>query len=288
MNPTPKNELLPIGRPPALVDHDFELLLQEPFASAWETPAPPASLRERLAQRLAASSAVSAPMTTRRHRRLPRMAVAAGVQVQDLYRAASDRALRPGEPLRARLLELASGATVPVQVLDDGAAAGRCHRELLVLSGRVELAGQTLSQRDYHVLPSGQPTPTLHAAEHTLLFWRESALEALPGEAAHTVFDASAGWPELAPGIRRRILWQRGTQAAMLYHAEPGAMLPRHDHGHDEECLMLQGELFLDDVLLQTFDYQLAPAGSEHIVTQTDTGVVIYAHGDIELHFLCM
>ena len=40
--------------------------------------------------------------------------------------------------------------------------------------------------------------------------------------------------------------------------------------------------------LLQTFDYQLAPAGSEHIVTQTDTGVVIYAHGDIELHFLCM
>ena len=216
------------------------------------------------------------------------MAVAAGVQVQDLYRAASDRALRPGEPLRARLLELASGATVPVQVLDDGAAAGRCHRELLVLSGRVELAGQTLSQRDYHVLPSGQPTPTLHAAEHTLLFWRESALEALPGEAAHTVFDASAGWPELAPGIRRRILWQRGTQAAMLYHAEPGAMLPRHDHGHDEECLMLQGELFLDDVLLQTFDYQLAPAGSEHIVTQTDTGVVIYAHGDIELHFLRM
>ena len=59
MNPTPKNELLPIGRPPALVDHDFELLLQEPFASAWETPAPPASLRERLVQRLGQEGLIS-------------------------------------------------------------------------------------------------------------------------------------------------------------------------------------------------------------------------------------
>ena len=59
-----------------------------------------------------------------------------------------------------------------------------------------------------------------------------------------------------------------------------------HDHGHDEECLMLQGELFLDDVLLQEGDYQLAPAGTSHRITETDTGVVIYAHGDLDLRFV--
>ena len=49
---------------------------------------------------------------------------------------------------------------------------------------------------------------------------------------------------------------------------------------------MVQGELFLDDLLLQTGDYQLAPAGTRHRVTHTDTGAVLYAHGDLELHFV--
>ncbi|MBL0392596.1 cupin domain-containing protein [Ramlibacter monticola] len=83
-----------------------------------------------------------------------------------------------------------------------------------------------------------------------------------------------------------RVLWQHGGQAAMLYYARPGASVPMHTHGHDEECLMVQGELFLDDMLLQEGDYQLAPAGTGHRITETDTGVVIYAHGDLDLKFV--
>jgi quercetin dioxygenase-like cupin family protein len=72
----------------------------------------------------------------------------------------------------------------------------------------------------------------------------------------------------------------------MLYWAQPGAQVPLHTHGHDEECLTLQGEIFLDDVLLQAGDYQLAPAGSRHRITETDAGAVIYAHGDLDLNFV--
>ena len=90
---------------------------------------------------------------------------------------------------------------------------------------------------------------------------------------------------ECPPGIRRRVLWTAGGEAALLYRADPGARVPGHAHGHDEECLMVQGELFLDDVLLQPGDYQLAPAGTGHRVTETDTGVIIYAHGDLDLQF---
>lgn len=49
---------------------------------------------------------------------------------------------------------------------------------------------------------------------------------------------------------------------------------------------MVEGDLFLDDVLLQSGDYQLAPAGSAHHVTETDTGAIVYAHGDLDLSFV--
>ena len=115
---------------------------------------------------------------------------------------------------------------------------------------------------------------------------REALLPAAAGMAPSTVHDGLAGWPDYAPGIQRRVLWQHAGQAAMLYFAQPGATVPLHTHGHDEECLMVQGELFLDDTLLQEGDYQLAPAGTGHGITETDIGVVIYAHGDLDLKFV--
>jgi quercetin dioxygenase-like cupin family protein len=130
------------------------------------------------------------------------------------------------------------------------------------------------------VLPAGS-TPQLASRDGAHVFVREAE-----GPVERTlVRDAEAGWPEFAPGIRRRVLWTDAGQAALLYRADPGAAVPGHGHGHDEECLMVQGELFLDDVLLQQGDYQLAPAGTGHRITETDTGVIIYAHGDLDLQF---
>jgi len=283
------NPPMPVVAAPDAADRELAALLDEPLASACERPdaaAATGGLRSRLTARLAASQAAEAPMTTRRRKRLPRNTLAPGVTAQTLYSAPAGRSLRPGEPLRARLLELAPGATLAADALGDAHAGFASHqRELLVLSGSVVLQGQVLSQRDYHLLPAGVPMPALHAEQGALLFLREADLPAQPGDAAVTVFDAAAGWPAFAPGIRRRVLWQRDGQAALLYHAEPGASVPLHRHGHDEECLMLQGELFLDDLLLQQGDYQLAPAGTGHRITETDTGVVIYAHGDLDLAF---
>jgi quercetin dioxygenase-like cupin family protein len=79
------------------------------------------------------------------------------------------------------------------------------------------------------------------------------------------------------------VLWTDGAEAAMLYDTLPGAAVPGHGHRHDEECLMLDGEVFLDDVLLRRFDWQLAPAGTAHAGVATDTGGVVFAHGDLDL-----
>jgi quercetin dioxygenase-like cupin family protein len=268
------------------VDRDIETLLSEPFASAWAAgdaaaaAAPSGRLRSRLLGRVSASQAASAATVNARPKRLPAAVLAPGVSARTLYAAPQGRALRPGEPLCARRVEMQAGSRWP------GAQAGS-HREWLVLRGSAHIGGELLQLRDYLVTPAAVASGEVVAGDDgAWLFLRESTLEARPGEVAHTVRDADAGWPEFAPGLRRRVLWQRDGQAAMLYHVDPKTTVPHHSHGHDEECLMLQGEFFLDDILLQEGDYQLAPAGTGHRITETATGVVIYAHGDLDLKFV--
>ena len=283
------NTPLPIRPAPDPVDREFESLLSEPFAKAWAQPEDQLigmqPLRDRLLGRVAASHAAEAVMHTAYRRRLRADVLASGVTAQTVYRAQDGQALRAGEPLRARLIEIAVGARLAPDQLGADAQMQTRHREWLVLSGHVELGGESLGQRDYHVTPTGHATPSLFSADGALVFLRESEQAAAATDVPTTVRDADAGWPDFAPGIQRRVLWQRDGQAAMLYYAQAGAQVPQHSHGHDEECLMLQGELFLDDLLLQTGDYQLAPMGTGHRITETDTGVVIYAHGDLDLQF---
>ena len=268
---------------PDPVDPALAPLLGEPFASAW-SDGPDASrasgpLRTRLLGRLAASKAASAAMVTRRFARLRPEPAGEGVSVRTLYAAEPGRAPRPGEPQRAALVELAPGArwTAP----DAGV-----RREWLELRGSVRIGTEPMTVRDYLNVPAGHPPQAVRSDDGALLFLRASQVPGDAGGAACCVRDAEVDWPEYAPGIRRRVLWRHGAQAALLYHAAAGASVPVHRHGHDEECLMVQGELFLDDVLLQPGDYQLAPAGTGHRVTETDTGVVLYAHGDLDLDFV--
>ena len=294
MTTPPRPAPLPLQAPPE-PDPAWSPLLTEPFAQAWQAPAPAGStLRERLLARARASRAAEAGMVTVRHRHQHWQPLADGVQAQWLYRAEAGGAMRPGEPLQARMIEMAPGARLTAANLGRPQQLLACDREWLVLAGEVQRAGQpALTLRDYQRTPLGLATPDWQAGPAgARLFLRESIgplepalLGATGPREALTVRDAEAGWPAFAPGIRRRVLWHQDGQAALLYHAEAGAAVPQHRHGHDEECLMVQGELFLDDLLLQAGDYQLAPAGTGHRITQTDTGVVIYAHGDLDLQF---
>lgn len=254
---------------------DLGPLLEEPFARAWAVPAPglPGRLGERLGARVSQSLDAERGLVTVRRRNAPLQALAEGAEQRWLYRASSDRALRAGEPQAVSVLELQAGARL---TLPAGGA-----REFLVLRGSAAIDGEALGLRDFLLLPAGCAA-SIDSADGAHVFVREAPG---PGVERMLVRDREAGWPEFAPGIRRRVLWTAAGEAALLYRADPGAAVPGHGHGHDEECLMVQGELFLDDLLLQQGDYQLAPAGTGHRITETDTGVIIYAHGDLDLQF---
>lgn len=264
-------------------------LQADPLAPLLATVAPTASLgvvagrvRRRLLERVAASAAAARTVhTVRRRERLP-LALAAGVTMQRLYSAVPGGPRRAGEPDRVALVALAPGAAWDGSIgLHDGGPA--LQREWLVLHGSLQIGATALQAHDYHVVPAGMASGRCSSAAGALLYQRESRVSAGAPAGPVTQRVEVARWEGFAPGVKRRLLWQQGAQAAMLYHGLPGAAVPHHGHGHDEECLLLAGDFFLDEVLLRPLDYQIAPAGSEHHVSHTDTGVLIYAHGDLQL-----
>lgn len=232
-------------------------------------------VRHRLLQRAAQSVQAAAGFhTVRGESWLPG---GDGAKSRWLYRAAAGRALRPGEPLRARLVALAADSRCH-WVLEQPAV--RC--EWLVMAGDVSIDGLPLVVRDYHVAVARRGGFALSSTGGALLYLREAEA---PGDhfVVHTARDRELPWLAHAPGIERRVLWQQGSEAALLYRVQPGSAVPRHAHHHDEECLMLQGEVFVDDVLLRRGEYQLAPAGTHHEGVCSDTGGILFGHGDIEL-----
>ncbi len=61
----------------------------------------------------------------------------------------------------------------------------------------------------------------------------------------------------------------------MLIRMEPGAEYPAHQHGGPEQCLVLEGDLCVGDLVLQAGDYQCAPPDSIHDVSRTRGGCLL-------------
>lgn len=258
---------------------ELACLLAEPLASAlsgW-TGAPPVRLRERLLGRVARSARAASAFVTVRRAAAAAEPLGPGVQARHLYDAGGDPR-RPGEPRRVRLIEIAPGS---IWSADEAATGDR--DEWLLLAGRVEFDGELLGGLDYRHHGAGAKAPRLRGIERAIVYRREAPQRDASAAAGATVRHAETAWEDFGPGIRRRVLWRAEGEASLLYHSLPGASVPAHGHDHDEECLMVDGELFLDDVLLRRWDWQLAPAGSRHGGVYTDTGVVLFAHGDLDL-----
>jgi hypothetical protein len=240
----------------------------------------PASLqvRSRLLGRVADSAERHRGLVVVRPRHLQALPLAEGVSVRWLYQTDSIRARRAGEPQRLALIALQAGAR-----LDGGLGLAHCHSEWLVMSGSVTLDGVALDTLDHHGHAASPREPVLASAAGATIYLRDNGDEPSP---AGTSRERQAQWENFAPGIRRRLLWQAGNACAYLARAQVGAAVPAHGHRNDEECLMLEGELFTGDILIREHEFQLAPAGFEHGLVQAATACVVYLRGDAELDIL--
>jgi ChrR Cupin-like domain len=227
--------------------------------------AAPAGVRAQLLERAAHSAAASQAFKTVRLHHAAATSCESGVRVRTLYASPCRDVPRPGEPLRMQCVELAAGAC-----WHPGAMRQSVQREWLVMRGEVRAHDAALRTGDYRIESDGVPRmQELRSDVGALVYFREARVELGQCAPANIARAADASWEEYAPGIRRRVLWRAGTLGAFVFRALPGASVPMHRHRHDEECLMLEGELSIDDELLRAGDYQLAPAGTRHRSVET-------------------
>jgi quercetin dioxygenase-like cupin family protein len=95
-----------------------------------------------------------------------------------------------------------------------------------------------------------------------------------------TVRGGAEGWQPFLPGVRCKILREEEGCLSYLLQLDPGAELPAHRHPQDEECLVLEGDLRIDDVLvLRAGDYHLGRAGIHHACIRSSAGALLFLRG---------
>ncbi len=78
-------------------------------------------------------------------------------------------------------------------------------------------------------------------------------------------------------GIRVKSLYYDAERKirTLLLRMEPGAVLPPHIHGATEQCLVLEGDAYCEDLSLKAGDYQCLPAHARHEKTGTVNGCLL-------------
>jgi len=91
-----------------------------------------------------------------------------------------------------------------------------------------------------------------------------------------TVHRDQGEWRRIAPRVFEKRLVDGPGLRAFLLRMEQGASLPAHDHPTSEECVVLEGEVWLGDVHCHAGDYHRAPRGKPHGALHTDNGCLLY------------
>lgn len=241
---------------------------------------------ERLAPRLAHSAKQARRHLTVRSADMPNEPGLTGVTMRTVYQISDASAPVPGAPTRIRLIDAPAGSQVVVTIDADVASAW------LVLEGQIDIGGVICTKYDYQERLAGERNVTLATLHGARVMLRESIPCPRQSSNASLVNTTRAGqlaWEVLADGVSRRLLAPpQGSAAAYFVQLAAGASAPAHRHGHAEECLVLEGEMYLDDILLFGGDFQLAHAGGQHTEASSDCGVLLLVHGDLDLDVMDM
>lgn len=88
---------------------------------------------------------------------------------------------------------------------------------------------------------------------------------------------ADAGWLPFGPGAQMKVLFDDGSTRSWMVRLQAGVELPAHEHDDGaEECLVLDGDLWLDDAHFGPGDYQLAARGTRHGKVRSEGGCLLF------------
>ena len=237
------------------------------------------ALRQGLMAQVAASAAKQTGLLTVRAKAGIWETLKEGIRVKQLWDG--------GAQGHSVLIEFAAGASlIPHR--------HNCLEEGILLRGDLAMGDLRLGPLDYHASAAGSRDGAICSAHGALAYLRGTSLgdtrgvlkEVLGGllpfgnDRSTTAYaNDSKDWQEIMPGVHKKTLWLEGDRESCFYRLDAGARCPQHRHQTEEECMMLDGDLFIDDMLLRAGDYHLAPAGSVHHDVYTDVGATLFVRG---------
>ena len=118
---------------------------------------------------------------------------------------------------------------------------------------------------------------------------RQTVMEKIQSGSQPSFLTIRAGqgeWIKIAPLVEMKLLYKDNIQQCrtFLLRMQPGASLPAHDHPANEECMVLEGEVMLGDVVARAGDYHLAPKGLPHGAITSKTGALLFLRAGITEH----
>ena len=91
-------------------------------------------------------------------------------------------------------------------------------------------------------------------------------------------------WQNLLQGVDVKLLRRDADSRSFMLRMDANTRVPPHEHPSDEECIVLEGEVWLNGILCKAGDYHLAPKGQPHDWLRSDTGCLLFIRGASESH----
>ncbi len=111
---------------------------------------------------------------------------------------------------------------------------------------------------------------------------RERVLKRIHSTRALTTIQVDEGeWAPFSPKVSIKVLRRDVDTQSYLLRLEPGAVLLPHVHVHDEECMVLEGEMRIGNLVVKQGAYHLAPRGVAHEPIRSEFGALLFLRGAI-------
>ena len=86
-------------------------------------------------------------------------------------------------------------------------------------------------------------------------------------------------WHNISPGVDIKLLRRSTDTETYILRLAAGMRLPPHDHPLDEECLVLEGDVWLGNTHAFAGDYHMGRRGIPHGEIHTDAGCLLFLRG---------
>jgi len=128
---------------------------------------------------------------------------------------------------------------------------------------------KTASELMSHLTPLAPPADARQRMKNQLL-------SRIHDDGFTTIRAEEGDWQPIATGVSKKILRTDLTGASFLLRFLPDAILPAHEHTVFEECLVLEGDVGIGDLCLNTGDYQVVTPGTRHRDALSRNGCLLY------------